>query len=104
MGTIQEMEHGDVYQLLDQYSGKNKIGYIHFRNVKGKVPHYREVFIDEGDIDMIKALKILKKNNYQGVLIPDHTPEMTCKAPWHAGMAFALGFMRGALNSLEHDG
>jgi mannonate dehydratase len=102
MGTIQEMKNGDVYQLLDQYSRKDKIGYIHFRNVKGKVPHYREVFIDEGDIDMVKALKILKRNNYNGVLIPDHTPEMSCAAPWHAGMAFALGFMRGAINALEH--
>jgi mannonate dehydratase len=31
------------------------------------------------------------------VLIPDHTPEMTCAAPWHAGMAYALGYMRALL-------
>ncbi|MEQ9423512.1 MAG: mannonate dehydratase [Cyclobacteriaceae bacterium] len=104
MGTVQEMKDSDVYQLLDKYSKADKIGYIHFRNVKGKVPHYREVFVDEGDIDMVKALKILQKNNYDGVLIPDHTPEMTCGAPWHAGMAYALGFMKGAMNTLNHDG
>jgi mannonate dehydratase len=104
MGTIQEMGNGDIYQLLDKYSREDKIGYIHFRNVKGKVPLYREVFIDEGDINMVKALKILKRNNFDGVLIPDHTPEMSCSAPWHAGMAFALGFMRGALNFLEYEG
>ena len=100
MGTLQEMQGGDVYDLLDRYSANGRIGYIHFRNVIGKVPHYREAFVDEGDIDMVRALRILKKNNYQGVLIPDHTPEMACSAPWHAGMAFALGYMKGAMQAI----
>jgi len=101
MGTVQEMANGDIYDLLDKYSALDKIGYIHFRNVVGKVPHYREAFVDEGDINMVKALKILKKNNYSGVLIPDHTPEMSSAAPWHTGMAFALGYMRGAMQALD---
>ena len=100
LGTLQEMKDGNVYELLDKYSKVDKIGYIHFRNVKGKVPHYREVFVDEGDIDMIKVLRILKDNNYKGILIPDHTPEMSCNAPWHAGIAYAMGYMKGALQSL----
>jgi mannonate dehydratase len=103
MGTIQEMKDSNVYDLLDRYSRAGRIGYIHFRNVIGKVPHYREAFVDEGDINMVRALKILKKNNYEGVLIPDHTPEMTCKSPWHAGMAYALGYMKGVIQSLEND-
>jgi mannonate dehydratase len=101
MGTVQEMQGSDIYESLDKYTRKKKIAYIHFRNVKGKVPNYREVFIDEGDIDMIRALKILKRNNYNGVLIPDHTPEMSCGAPWHAGMAYALGYMNGALQTID---
>ena len=65
------------------------------------MPHYHEVFLDEGDIDMIRVLKILKEHQFDGVLIPDHTPQMTCAAPWHAGMAFALGYMRAALDALD---
>jgi mannonate dehydratase len=101
MGTIQEMEGSDVYNLLDKYSKQNRIGYIHFRNVVGKVPLYREAFVDEGDIDMIRALKILKSNNYEGILIPDHTPEMSTKAGWHTGMAYAMGFMKGAMQAVN---
>ena len=88
------MSEGNIYDVIDQYSRQNAVAYVHFRNVRGKVPHYHEVFIDEGDVDMIRALQILKQNNYTGVLIPDHTPQMTCAAPWHAGMAFALGYMK----------
>jgi mannonate dehydratase len=101
MGSIQEMTGGDIYETLDILSKQRKIAYIHFRNVKGKVPRYYEAFVDEGDIDMIKALKILKANDFDGVLVPDHTPEMSTKTPWHTGMAFALGYMRGALQALE---
>ncbi len=100
LGSVAEMTEGDVYQATDDYSKQNKVGYIHFRNIVGKVPSYKEVFVDEGDIDMLRILKILKKNHFQGVLIPDHTPQMTCDAPWHAGMAYAMGYMSAALKQL----
>ncbi len=103
MGTLQEMADGDLYALLDKHAAAGHIGYIHFRNVIGKVPRYREAFVDEGDIDMVRALRILKKNQYDGVIIPDHTPEMSCSAPWHAGKAYALGYMRGALQAIEKE-
>jgi mannonate dehydratase len=103
LGTIAEMTDGDVYEATDQYSRQGKLGYIHFRNITGKVPHYRETFVDDGDIDMLRILRILKKNNYDGVLIPDHTPQMTCDAPWHAGMAFALGYMRAAMQAVARE-
>lgn len=101
LGTLAEMPDDDVYQATDRYSSQQKIAYVHFRNVTGKVPEYKEVFVDEGDIDMLKVLQILKKNKYQGMLIPDHTPQMTCGAPWHAGMAYAMGYMKAALAAVN---
>jgi mannonate dehydratase len=103
LGTIAEMTDGDVYAATDAYSRQGKLAYVHFRNITGKVPHYRETFVDDGDIDMLRILRILKQNRYDGVLIPDHTPQMTCDAPWHAGMAFALGYMRAALQAVERE-
>ncbi len=100
-GTIQEMTEGSVYDAAETFSRQNAIAYVHLRNIQGKVPNYREVFIDEGEIDMLRLLRILRENNFTGVLIPDHTPQMACPAPWHAGMAHALGYMRAALNFLE---
>lgn len=103
MGTIQEMPDSNIYEFLDTYSKRNKIGYVHCRNVIGTVPNYREAFIDEGDIDMVKALRILHKNNYDGIIIPDHTPEMSCSAPWHAGMAYAMGYLKATLQIIENE-
>jgi mannonate dehydratase len=104
LGSLAEMTDGDIYDTVEQYSSQRKLAYIHFRNVRGKVPHYRETFVDDGDIDMLRVLGILKKNGFEGVLIPDHTPQMMCDAPWHAGMAYAMGYMRAALQALEAEG
>lgn len=101
LGSLAEMTEGDIYETVDLHSRQGSLGYVHFRNVRGKVPHYRETFVDDGEIDMLRVLRILKKNGYDGVLIPDHAPQVNCAAPWHAGMAFALGYMKAALQSLD---
>ncbi len=101
IGSIAEMSEGDVYSAIDAYSRQGRIAYVHFRNVAGKVPHYRETFIDDGDIDMARVVGILKRNGFDGVLIPDHAPQMSCPAPWHAGMAHALGYMQALLKTVS---
>ena len=103
IGTVAEMSEGDVYEATDNYSRQKKLAYVHFRNVTGKVPHYRETFVDDGDVDMLRVLRILHRNEFDGVIIPDHTPQMTCDAPWHAGMAYALGYMKAALRVVESE-
>jgi len=104
VGTLAEMTENNIYDAIDDYSRQGKVAYVHLRNVTGTVPKYRETFIDEGDVDMVRILSILKQNDFQGVIIPDHTPQMSCTAPWHAGMAHTLGFIAGVLASLEKDG
>src|ERR1700745_1968751 len=101
VGTLAEMTEGDIYDAVDAYSKQGKIAYLHLRNVTGEVPHYRDTFIDEGDVDMVRILSILHKNGFDGVIIPDHTPQMSCAAPWHAGMAFAMGFILAGFKTLE---
>jgi mannonate dehydratase len=101
VGTLAEMTEDDIYDAIDSYSRQSRIAYVHLRNVRGKVPNYRETFIDDGDVDILRILSILHRNGFDGVVIPDHAPQMTCSAPWHAGMAHTLGFIAAALISLR---
>jgi mannonate dehydratase len=101
LGTLAEMSEGNLYDTVEQYSRQQRLAYVHFRNVSGKVPHYHETFIDDGDVDMLRVVAILHRNGFDGVLIPDHSPQMTCGAPWHAGMAHTLGFMKAAIMAVE---
>ncbi|WP_319532010.1 mannonate dehydratase [uncultured Cohaesibacter sp.] len=101
IGSVAEMSEGDIYESVEKWAKGNRIGYVHLRNVKGKVPNYHEVFIDEGDVDIPRILSILHANHFDGTIIPDHTPQLTCDAPWHAGMAYALGYMRAEFDRLQ---
>ncbi|MCA9236794.1 MAG: mannonate dehydratase [Planctomycetales bacterium] len=99
IGTIAEMQDADVYEATRRFADQGRIGYVHLRNVRGRVPHYRETFIDDGDVDVPRVLQILHENGFEGVIIPDHAPRMTCDAPWHAGMAHAMGYLRAAIDA-----
>lgn len=100
LGSIAEMTGGDIYEATRRHAAAGDIAYVHFRNVVGKAPRYRESFVDDGDIDMPRIVAILNEAGYDGVVIPDHTPLMACGAPWHAGMAFAMGYMRALQQAL----
>jgi mannonate dehydratase len=99
VGTVSEMDGADVYAAVERLSRAGRIAYVHLRNVRGKVPHYHETFIDDGDTDMLRVLEILHDTGFDGVVIPDHTPLLECAAPWHASMAHALGWMRAAMTA-----
>ena len=102
IGSLAEMTEGDIYEVVEQYSRQHRLGYVHLRNVRDKVPHYKETFIDDGEVDGLRVLGILKRNGFKGVIIPDHAPQMSCAAPWHAGMAYAMGFIKAGLHSLNN--
>jgi mannonate dehydratase len=101
IGSLAEMTEGDIYKAVDQYSRQHRLGYVHLRNICGKVPYYQETFIDDGEVDVLRVLQILHRNKFDGVIIPDHAPQMSCAAPWHAGMAYAMGFIKAGMKALE---
>jgi mannonate dehydratase len=101
IGSLQEMLGGDVYQTTRRFARAGSIAYVHFRNVRGKVPNYTETFVDDGDVDMAEIVRILRDEGFDGVLVPDHVPELDCPAPWHAGHAFTVGYMRALIRNAD---
>lgn len=104
-GTFTEMPYNDdyVYDAIDHFTKMNKIAYVHFRNVRGKLPKYYEEFIDTGDVDMIRALTLYRDNGFKGMIIPDHVPTMAVKEPWTTGVAYTIGYMRALCRALGID-
>ena len=104
-GTFTEMPYGDdyVYDAIDHFTKMQKIAYVHFRNVRGKLPRYYEEFIDSGDVDMMRALTLYRDNGFAGMIIPDHVPTMPVKEPWTTGVAYTIGYMRALCRALHID-
>jgi mannonate dehydratase len=100
-GTIAEMGV-DVVEAIRRYGTQKRIHHVHFRNVKGAVPHFQESFIDDGNVDMFEALRTFKEVGYTGTIMPDHTPQVVGDTPWGArGRAYALGYMRALMQVLD---
>jgi mannonate dehydratase len=37
---------------------------------------------------------------WHALLAIDHTPSLECEAPWHAGIAFAVGYIKAAAKAV----
>lgn len=101
MGTIAEMGV-DVLKEIEHFGKQGKIFLVHFRAVRGKVPKYTEVFIDEGDLDVFEAMRTYRDAGYQGPFVSDHTPRVEGDTPWgHRGRTFSLGYMRALVQAVN---
>jgi mannonate dehydratase len=99
-GTIAEMGV-NVLDEIRWFGKEEKIFLVHFRFVKGKVPRYTEVFIDEGDLDPLASMQAYREVGYRGPMVSDHTPRVEGDTPWgHRGRTFSLGYMRALVHAL----
>lgn len=97
LGTMQE-SGADVIEALRLFGGMGKIFDIDFRNVRGVIPRYDEVFLDEGDLDMWQVILTLKEVNYQWTLEPDHVPGVINDLPGSPiSKAWAVGYLKGLI-------
>ncbi len=100
-GTFAEMSGVDVYQSIEHFASHKRIAYVHLRNVRGELPKFTEVLIDEGDVDMARALRIYHKCGYEGAFIPDHYPALASASGNHAILAYCVAYMRGLMQALD---
>lgn len=102
-GVTAEMG-GDVAGLIRYFGSRDQINHVHFRNVKVVAPRekYTETFIDDGQTDMLLAMKTFREIGYSRMIVPDHTPAIDGDTQdWYAGWAFAFGYMKALLKASE---
>jgi len=105
-GCVSEMctDPEQIYEAIRHFGRRNKIFWVHFRNLRGGFLKFEETFPDEGDINMVKALRTYKEVGYNGVLIPDHVPHSDLDTPWgHRARAFCLGYIKALIQAVESE-
>ena len=101
-GCYTEMLGDGVYDAIRHFGNQGKIFYVHFRNVVGKMPKFREAYIDNGDINMLKAMRTYKEVGFDGPMIPDHMPHMAGDSRYsHRARAHAIGYMKALMEAAE---
>ena len=107
-GTFSEMADsadGGIYRTIEYFVERKLILYVHFRDVSGTVPKFKEEFVNTGYVDMYKAIQIYNKHDFDGFFIDDHVPHTHQDTPWgHRGRAFANGYIQAMIEAVQKGG
>jgi mannonate dehydratase len=102
-GTVSEQLEKPGEQIFDviRYFGtRGKIFNVHFRNIQGGFLDFRESFIDNGSVDMLKAMRIYKEVGYDGMMMPDHVPHIE-GVDAMTGFVFAFGYIKALIAAVS---
>jgi mannonate dehydratase len=103
-GTVSEMLQKpgeEIFDVIRYFGSRNKIFNVHFRNIRGHRDDFVEVYPDEGDIDLVKAIHVYREVGYPYLLMPDHVPQVDSDPAGLQSFAFCYGYIRGLIQSLE---
>ena len=101
-GTVSEQLKDPNVEIHDVIrSLKGKIFSVHFRNIEGGYLNFRETFIDNGSVNMLQAARTYKEIGYDGMLMPDHVPNVEGDADHSQGFAFALGYIKAVIAAVS---
>jgi mannonate dehydratase len=99
-GTVSEMLQKpgeEIFDVIRYFGKRKKIFNVHFRNIAGGFLNFRETFIDDGDVDMLKAMRVYKEIGYDGMMMPDHVPTIEGDQGNLQGFAFAFGYIKALI-------
>ncbi|PRY19337.1 mannonate dehydratase [Aliiruegeria haliotis] len=91
------------------------IAFVHFRDIKGTAEDFIETFHDDGPHDMVELLRLYHEVGFDGLIRPDHVPNMEGEYAGSEGGAlnlsttvgyeiqgrlFAVGYIKGMAEAL----
>ena len=107
-GVTREMG-GDPVETARYFGDIDRINHVHWRNVIMEIPNekYTEVFLDEGEVDMLAVMKELVRQGYPRIVYPEHPPKMDHDQEFahpgfsagYAGYAYTVGYARATLQA-----
>ncbi len=103
-GTVSEMLEDpgkEIYDVIRYFGSRKKIFNVHFRNIRGKRDDFQEVYPDEGDIDLVRVIKVYRDVGYPYLLMPDHVPQAPGDANGLQSFAFCYGYIRALIQALD---
>jgi mannonate dehydratase len=101
-GTVSEMLQDpgtEVYDVIRYFSERRKIFMVHFRNIVGNRQEFAEVTVDEGVVDMARAMKVYSDTGYDGIITPDHTIQAPDDPGGEKSMAFTYGYISALIKA-----
>jgi len=99
-GTVSEMLQNpgqEIFDVIRYFGQRGKIFNVHFRNIRGRFLNFQETFIDDGDVDMLKAMRVYKEIGYDGMIMPDHVPKIAGDHQGLQAFSFTFGYIKALI-------
>ena len=93
----------DVPEIVRYLAPRGKIHQIHMRNIRGGLHEFQEVYLDEGDVDFIEVVRILRDAGYAGSYLPDHNPTHPDDPGKYQAYAMAFGYINSLIRTANSE-
>jgi mannonate dehydratase len=103
-GTVSEMlakPGEEIFDVIRYFGSRGKIFNVHFRNIHGGFLHFQETFIDDGDVNMLEAMRVYKEVGFDGMMMPDHVPTIAGDPKGAQAFAFAFGYIQALIAAVS---
>jgi mannonate dehydratase len=102
-GTFATMGE-DIPSAIRYFGKRDKIFFVHFRDIRGNKWNFEETFHDDGITDMHEAMNAYYEVGFRGPIRPDHVPTMAGDNNDHPGYSvlgtlYAMGYIRGLMEA-----
>lgn len=93
----------EVLPIVEYLGKKGKIHQIHMRNVRGGLNDFAEVYPDEGDMDFLKIMRILRDVQFAWSICPDHMPRHPDDPGGLQAFAFGYGYIKALIQTVNSE-
>jgi mannonate dehydratase len=105
-GSVAEMLQkpaDEIFDVIRYFGSRGKIFNVHFRNIRGRFLDFRETFIDDGDVDMLRAMRVYKEVGYDGMMMPDHVPKVPGDPKGYQAFAYTFGYIKALIAAVDSE-
>lgn len=106
LGTVAEGLKNPSAEILPivQYLGeRGKLCQIHMRNIRGGLHNFEEVYPDEGEMDFLKVMRVLRDTQFAGSICPDHMPRHPDDRGGLQSFAFGYGYIKALIQVVNSE-
>lgn len=95
----------DIPSVIRRFAGQNKLFFVHFRDVRGTPEKFEETFHDDGQTDMLEAMRTYYEVGFDGPARPDHVPTMEGEDNANPGYEllgrlYGVGYIKGLMEAV----
>lgn len=95
---------GNLLEDIKYFVENKKVLIVHFRNVSSCGVHFEETLLEDGYMDMYKAMKQLVACGYDGAIHCDHVPTFVKEfGGQNAAWAYSTGYMKALMHCAEKE-